>query len=43
MMNVRFIYSVIVAPILAEKRAWLKAQGIPKPFDLFSMYHKDYL
>jgi hypothetical protein len=42
-MNIRFIYSVLSTPILTEKKAYLKAHGILKPLDVFTIYHKDYL
>ena len=42
-MNARFIYSVLNTPALSKKKAFLKANGIAKPLDLFTVYHKDYL
>lgn len=42
-LNIRFIYSVLNTPRLAEKKAFLKANGIAKPLDVFSIYQKDYL
>ena len=42
-MNIRFIYSVLNTPILAVKKAWLKENGIAKPLDVFTVYHKDHL
>ncbi|KAE8451625.1 hypothetical protein EG329_003082 [Mollisiaceae sp. DMI_Dod_QoI] len=42
-LNIRFIYSAFNTPRLAEKKAFLKANGIAKPLDVFTIYHKDYL
>jgi hypothetical protein len=42
-MNARFIYSVLNTPTLSKKKAFLKANGIARPLNLFTVYHKDYL
>ncbi|KUJ09626.1 glycosyltransferase family 1 protein [Mollisia scopiformis] len=42
-LTIRFIYSVLHTPRLAEKKAFLKANGIAKPLDVFTIYQKDYL
>jgi hypothetical protein len=42
-LNIRFIYSVLNTPLLTEKKAFLKENGIAKPLDVFSIYQKDYL
>ncbi|CZR69812.1 uncharacterized protein PAC_19712 [Phialocephala subalpina] len=42
-LNIRFIYSVLNTPHLAEKKVFLKANGIAKPLDVFSIYQKEYL
>lgn len=41
--TLRFAYSVIVAPKLWSKRSFLRANGIAKPSDIFSIYQPDIL
>ncbi|KAF7881889.1 uncharacterized protein EAF02_006577 [Botrytis sinoallii] len=40
--NLRLAYSVLFAPTTSSKRAYLKENGIAKPMDFFTVYHKDY-
>ncbi|QSZ37360.1 hypothetical protein DSL72_009458 [Monilinia vaccinii-corymbosi] len=41
-MNLRLAYTVLVAPSIADKRSFLKKNGIAKPLDVFTVYHEDY-
>ena len=41
--NIRLIYSFLNISILTKKKASLKANGIAKPGDVFTVYRKDYL
>jgi hypothetical protein len=37
-MNLRFAYSVLFTPTIAQKKAYIKEKGIPNPADVFTVY-----
>ncbi|KAB8296392.1 hypothetical protein EYC80_009142 [Monilinia laxa] len=41
-MNLRLAYSVLIGPVLANKRSFLKKNGIANPLSVFTVYHEDY-